>query len=176
VGPYLTVPTAAGAALSAHARGQSRAGALDRPRAGPPPRADPGTTTEPLDGGALTCRGAHAPARGPAAASPLFLQAAMGSILSGPLGFWGPREKRGRKRKNRGEGSHRRPRAAGAPSPSPVEAGRGPPRRHRRASLDRGQGGKWLWFHRGSRPSGLLYHRFARAAVGSASAAMDGRD
>jgi hypothetical protein len=52
VGPYLTVPTAAGAALGTHARGQWRAGArrgLTAVRVGPK-----GTAVHPLDGGALS--------------------------------------------------------------------------------------------------------------------------
>jgi hypothetical protein len=51
VGPYLTFPTAAGAALGAHACGQWRAGA----RWGLTVRVGPkGTAVHPLDGGALS--------------------------------------------------------------------------------------------------------------------------
>jgi hypothetical protein len=64
VGPYLTVPTAAGAALGVHHADRGVTGA-----SAPPPRKY-GTTAEPLDGDALTRRGARAPARGPAAAPP----------------------------------------------------------------------------------------------------------
>jgi hypothetical protein len=64
---YLTVTTAAGAALGAHRVDRGMQGSSGHHRhAG----SGQGTTIEPLDGGALTLRGTRAPARGPAAAPP----------------------------------------------------------------------------------------------------------
>jgi hypothetical protein len=62
--PYLTVTTAASAALGAHCadRGAQCVGTHRSTGSG--------TTAEPLDGGTHTRRGARAPARGPAAAPP----------------------------------------------------------------------------------------------------------
>jgi hypothetical protein len=101
VGPYITVTTAADAALGAHARGQWRAVASGRPRARPPPRAGLGTTTELLDGGALTLRGTRAPARGPAAAPPPSPPGRHGRCTLWPLRFFGAREEGGKRKGGR---------------------------------------------------------------------------
>jgi hypothetical protein len=89
--------------LGAHACGQKRAGASGLTAA------QSGTTAEPLDDGALTRRGARAPARGPA---PPLRPSRHGRCTSLSSRFWAREqgeEKSREKRKHRGEGGYRRP-------------------------------------------------------------------